>query len=63
MHRETTRVPAAMAATPVAYPAAPASAGLRGENNGAMKGWVLLLMGAFLICTIFQRRYQALSDI
>ena len=52
-----------MAATPVAYPAAPASAGLRGENNGAMKGWVLLLMGAFLICTIFQRRYQALSDI
>jgi len=62
-HRDIARVPGAIVTTPVAYPAAPAPAMLRGEHNGELKGWVLLLMGAFLIATIFQRRYQAISDI
>jgi len=62
-HHDIARVPAAIVATPVAYPAAQGPTTLRSEGSGALKGWVLLLMGAFLIITIFQRRYQALSDI
>ena len=62
-HHDIARVPAAIMATPVAYPAAPGPTALRSEGNGELKGWVLVLMGAFLIITIFQRRYQALSDI
>ena len=61
-HRDGTRVSAAIVATPVNYPVAQALAAPGVERNGALKGWVLLLMGAFLIATISQRRYQALSD-
>lgn len=57
------RVPAAIVATPAVFPAAQAAIMPVGERNGPLKGWVLLLMGGFLIATISQRRYQALSDI
>lgn len=57
------RVPAAIVATPAVYPTGPAALMPVGERNGPIKGWVLLLMGGFLIGTISQRRYQALSDI
>lgn len=56
-------VPAAIVATPAVFPAAHAAVMPVGERNGPIKGWVLLLMGGFLIATISQRRYQALSDI
>jgi len=50
-------------ATPVVYPVAQGSTVAGREHDGRLNGWVLLLMGAFLIVTISQRRYQALSDI
>lgn len=46
---------------PIAYPLAEA-AGPGGSARTEIKGWVLLLMGAFLIFSISQRRYQALSE-
>ena len=60
---DATRVSASIVSTPILYPAGQAAAVLGTERNGELKGWVLLLMGAFLIATIFQRRYQALSDV
>jgi hypothetical protein len=63
-HHDATHVPAAILTTPIIYPAGQQAATILGaERNGELKGWVLLLMGAFLIATVFQRRYQALSDI
>ena len=58
-----TRVPAAIVARPAVFPAAQVAATPEGGRSSPLKGWVLLLMGGFLIATISQRRYQALSDI
>jgi len=57
-----TRIQAAIT-TPVIYPTAQPGVAATASHGGGLKGWVLLLMGAFLIVTISQRRYQALSDI
>jgi len=56
-------VPAAILTTAAAYPTARAVDAPGRGGNGALKGWVLLLLGTFLIVTISQRRYQTLSDL
>lgn len=56
-------IAATMAATPAVFPAAQAAVMPVGRHGSPLKGWVLLLMGGFLIATISQRRYQALSDV
>jgi hypothetical protein len=48
--------------TPVAFPLVQ-TASPAGNGRTSLKGWVLLLMGAFLIISVSQRRYQALSDL
>jgi hypothetical protein len=62
VHHDVNRVQAALT-TPVLYPTAQGGVVPNGGRGGELKGWVLLLMGTFLIITISQRRYQALSDI
>ena len=57
------RVPATIMATPAIFPTAQAAVMPVGGHGSPLKGWVLLLMGGFLIATISQRRYQALSDV